>query len=60
MARIRRHNADIKAGRVEHKDDDGHDLGRLEYLRGPAGEHDRQGLWKSGRGTIGGEGGLHE
>lgn len=58
LARIERHIEDIKAGRAELKDDDGHDLGRLDYLRGPAGQHDRQTLWKSGQGTIGGEGGL--
>lgn len=57
LARIERHIADIKAGRAEVKDD-GHDLGRLEYLRGPAGQRDRATLWKSGTGTIGGEGGL--
>lgn len=34
---------------------------KLEYLRGPAGEHDRQTIWKGGRGTLGcGEGGFVE
>jgi len=58
LARIERHIEDIKAGRADHEDDDGHDLGRLEYLRGPAGQHDRRLRWNLGLGTIGGEGGL--
>lgn len=60
LVRIERHNADIKAGRARHpeQEDDGHDLGRLEYLRGPEGQRDRATLWKGGTGRIGGEGGL--
>jgi hypothetical protein len=62
MQRLERHNADIKAGRARHeeRDDDGHELGRLEYLRGPGGQHDRATIWKRGTGTIGGEGGLKQ
>lgn len=41
-------------------DNTGESLGKLDYLRGPHGQRDRETLWRGGLGTLAGtgEGGL--